>query len=88
MMSKRRFIVTTIPMPAGGAEVRALHHAYDAAQLLAFGLLSASLAQAWDRWGSNHRAARWLALAVASIAVGALVLPIDCLLYTSDAADE
>jgi hypothetical protein len=50
--------------PAGGAEVRALHHAFDAGQLLAAGLGSWALASAWGRLTRDRAALHGVTLMV------------------------
>ena len=63
------FLAATVPMPAGGAQVRVLHHLYDAGQLLALGFLLSGLFDAWGRWGPRRR---WLGLpALFALAFGA-----------------
>ena len=47
-----------LQLPAASAGGRALHHLYDAGQLLAAGLLSAAVVDAWARWGPRRRRAR------------------------------
>lgn len=63
--------------PRTRALERALHHAFDLGQLAALALLCAGVAGAWVRWGSKRRGAATAALAMASIAVGLIVLPDD-----------
>src|SRR5215203_2094337 len=61
-----------LPMPAGGIGIRALHHAYDAGQMIALGLVAALASAAWERFGSARLT--YAALAVASAIVALLVL--------------
>ena len=70
-------IAARLPLPRGGLGVRLFHHAYDAGHMLAAGLLSAAAVAAWRRWGPRRRLLGYLALAVVSLAVGAVVLPED-----------
>ncbi len=66
-----------LPMPLGGARVRALHHAYDAGQMLAAGLASAAAVEAWRRWAPRRRGLGLAALAAASLGIGALAVSED-----------
>ncbi|MCC6551870.1 MAG: hypothetical protein IT372_02460, partial [Polyangiaceae bacterium] len=66
-----------LPMPLGGARVRALHHAYDAGQMLAAGLASAAAVEAWRRWAPRRRGLGLAALSAASLWIGALAVSED-----------
>ena len=54
-------IIATVPWPVGGISVRLAHHAFDAAQSLALGMIVAALVGSWLRFA---RAPLWIALVV------------------------
>ena len=62
---------------AAPAWVRALHHLYDGAQLLALGLLASAMAHAWRRWGPSRPVWARVALAASALGVGGLFLNED-----------
>src|SRR5262249_60700823 len=70
-------IAIMLPLPGGGLRVRAMHHLYDAAQLLAAGLVTAAVVRAWERFGPRSRWLAYAAVGLVSVVVGALALPDD-----------
>jgi hypothetical protein len=65
-------IAALVPRPPSLA-TRLAHHAYDAGQLLALGLLASALVELWRRWGPAR--ALWAHLALATFAA-LLAIPI------------
>jgi hypothetical protein len=71
-------IALTLRLPRSGLGVRALHHVYDAAELLALGVISAALVVAWQRFVKTET--RWRAegaMFAVGVALGAWMLAGD-----------
>jgi arylsulfatase A-like enzyme len=66
-----------LKMPVGGFRVRAMHHLYDAGQLIALGLVVAGAVAAWGRIGPRRPVWGYAACAAASIAAAFVVLQED-----------
>jgi hypothetical protein len=66
-----------LSMPTEGVGIRALHHLYDAGQLIGAGLVTATVVWAWRRGGPKRAAWGYLALTAAAIAVGSSTLVDD-----------
>jgi hypothetical protein len=71
------YIVIAVPLPPSGTRLRALHHFYDAGQLLAVGLLAAAVTDLWQRLGPKRRAIAYLALSVTACGVAIRLLAPD-----------
>lgn len=71
-------IAITLRLPRSGIGTRALHHAFDAGQLLAFGVLSAGAILLWQRFlPAPRRGARELAIFLVGAALGSWMLRDD-----------
>lgn len=70
------FIAVT-PLPRTGAGIRALHHAYDAGQLLALGVLSAAAVMLWQRVRPGSRALDAAAIFACAAGLGGWMLVDD-----------
>lgn len=75
-------IAITLRVPRSGLGTRALHHAYDAGQLLALGVLSAAGVLLWQRFVSttpfgSRRFAPFLGIFAVGLALGAWMLRDD-----------
>lgn len=69
--------IALLPMPSAGVEVRALHHAHDAAQLVGGGIVSASAVALLRPLERRRPGLRYAAAAVVVTAASLLVVPAD-----------
>jgi hypothetical protein len=70
-------LILRLPLPPAGLGIRLRHHAFDAGMLLGAGVVLATIALAWSRFGPRRRGLTALAIAAVSTAAGALLLAAD-----------
>ncbi len=76
--------IARLSFPPGGWKVRALHHAYDAALLLAAGVTSALLCAAWRRIGWRRAWPAYATVAAGAIFAGFFTLEDDLFGFSVD----
>lgn len=65
-------VIAGLELPETGARTRALHHLFDAGQLLFLGLVSALVIGLWNRLGARPR--RWTLLSLSTGSIGLLLI--------------
>jgi Sulfatase len=77
VMAATNVLAALLTVRTNAMSDRLVLHAYDVGQMLSLGLVSALLVVGWARWGPTRRVWAYVALAVASIGLGQLVLRAD-----------